>query len=279
MGGPWSADKDWRRRLNRHVGDFAGIPVSRTSLPQAVDELLVHAKRHTQPMAYRLVNSYTFALADQLRSYHDLLRDRGINLPDGRPLVHSLNRLIPGPGDFRQVRGPTLFAHCLDQGRSLGVRHFFLGGTEELLNALVREATSLYPGIAICGTHSPPFREMTQAEIEEQDQLIRNARPDVVWVGLGTPKQDFEAQRLCDELGVTTAGVGAAFDFIAGTKREAPVWMRQVSMEWAFRLVTEPRRLWRRYLFGNSRFIRLAVRQWGRPSLGRGSGRKPDGIG
>jgi len=83
----------------------------------------------------------------------------------------------------------------------------------------------------------------------------------VVWVGLGTPKQDFEAQRICDSLQVTAAAVGAAFDFVAGTKPEAPDWMRRLSLEWAFRLMSEPRRLWRRYLFGNSRFIMLVARE------------------
>ena len=209
-----------------HTSDFAGIPVSRTTSTQAADEVIARAKARSQPTAYRLVNSYTFALADQMRSYHHLLRNHGVNLPDGRPLVQSLNRLVPGAADFRQVRGPALFAECLDRGRRSRVRHFFLGGTEELLGALVREANLRFPGIIICGTYSPPFREMTDNEVAEQDRAIAATDPDVVWVGLGTPKQDFEAQRLCDELGVTTAGVGAAFDFVAGTKREAPQWVR-----------------------------------------------------
>lgn len=257
--------------MNLRSGDLAGIPVSRTALADAADELLARARAGERPTAYRLVNAYTFALADQMEPYHDLLSNHGVNLPDGRPLVQSLNGLVSGVGDFEQVRGPSFFAKCLDEGRRFGVRHFFLGGTPELLDALVREATRLYPGIAICGTHSPPFREPTEAETREQDRTIQAAKPHVVWVGLGTPKQDFEAQRLCDELGVTTAGVGAAFDFVAGTKREAPMWMRRLSMEWSFRLITEPRRLWRRYLFGNSRFIYLVLKHRVGPSRDRSS--------
>jgi N-acetylglucosaminyldiphosphoundecaprenol N-acetyl-beta-D-mannosaminyltransferase len=203
--------------MNMVTSTFAGIPVSRTTLSSAADELLARARCRSEPMAYRLVNSYTFALADQMRPYHHLLRNHGINLPDGRPLVQSLNTLVQGAGDFQQVRGPSLFAECLDRGRAVGIRHFFLGGTPALLDSLVRQATTLYPGVSICGTHSPPFRELTEAEIVGQDRIIATADPDVVWIGLGTPKQDFEAQRLCDELRVTTAGVGAAFDFIAGT--------------------------------------------------------------
>ena len=262
--------------MSLRTGDLAGIPVSRTTLTQATEELIARAKGGSQPMAYRLVNSYTFALADQVRPYHHLLRNHGINLPDGRPLVQSLNRLVPGAGDFHQVRGPSFFAECLDRGRHRGVRHFFLGGTEVLLESLVAEASNRYPGIIVCGTYSPPFRELTEAETTEQDLMIAAAKPDVVWVGLGTPKQDFEAQRLSDELGVTTAGVGAAFDFVAGTKREAPRWVRRLSMEWCFRLLTEPRRLWRRYLFGNSRFIRMVIRQRLRPQAHRSSPTRPD---
>lgn len=221
---------------------------------------MARAKSRTQPTAYRLINSYTFALADHLPAYHHLLRSRGMNLPDGRPLVQALNTLVPGAGDFSQVRGPSLFVECLDRGRRQQIRHFFLGGTEELLQTLVREANLLFPGIKICGTYSPPFHELTDEEVAEQDHIIAMANPDIVWVGLGTPKQDFEAQRLTDHLGVTTAGVGAAFEFMAGTKPEAPPWVRRLSMEWFFRLATEPRRLWRRYVFGNSRFIYMVLR-------------------
>ena len=236
-----------------------------TTLTQAADELISRAKSGSRPIAYRLVNSYTFALADQVPAYHNLLRNYGINLPDGRPVVKALNVLRPGIGDFGQVRGPSFFAECLDRGRQSGVRHFFLGGTQGLLESLVAEGSRRYPGIIVCGTYSPPFRELTAAENAVQNQLILAAVPDVVWVGLGTPKQDFEAQRLSEELGVTTAGVGAAFDFVAGSKREAPRWVRQMSMEWCFRLLTEPRRLWRRYLFGNTRFIAMVLRQRLRP--------------
>lgn len=253
--------------MSRTTGDFAGIPVTRTSLAEAADELLERACARTNPVAYRLVNSYTFALADQMRPYHHLLREHGINLPDGRPLVQSLNNLVPGAGAFQQVRGPSLFVECLDRGRAHQVRHFFLGGTTELLDALVAEAELVFPGITVCGSYSPPFRELSDDERRAQDELIAAADPDIVWVGLGTPKQDFEAQRLTDDLKVTTAGVGAAFAFLAGTQREAPQWMRGMSLEWLFRLWTEPRRLWRRYLFGNTRFVYLVMRARLRPHL------------
>ena len=102
---------------------------------------------------------------------------------------------------------------------------------------------------------SPPFRQLTTGELKDQDSIIRGDAPDIVWVGLGTPKQDYEAQRLASESGFVAIAVGAAFDFSAGTKREAPVWMRNLAIEWVYRFMSEPQRLWRRYIIGNAVFL------------------------
>lgn len=242
--------------------EFIGIPIRLTTLTGAVNEFLTKTSRNLgQVQTYRLVNSYSLALADQDARYHALLSTQGVNFPDGKPLAIVLRALARRNFPHGQVRGPSFFAKCLDEGRSYGIRHFFLGGSPELLGSLTDRVSELFPGIQIAGTYSPPFRSLTHEEIHEQDRRIRSASPDVVWVGLGTPKQDFEAQRIRDEVGVATAGVGAAFDFVAGTKTEAPKWLRGLGLEWMFRLATEPRRLWRRYLFGNCRFLLLVARE------------------
>lgn len=238
------------------------IPVTQTTLAEAIEEFLEVATDHAQARAYRFVNSYSMALADKDSRYHRLLVESGVNLPDGKPVAVALHYL--GSPEASQVRGPSFFSGCLDRGRSYGARHYFLGGTPEVLSRLEAEVLRAFPGVAVVGVESPPFRALTPAEREAQDERIRLARPHVVWVGLGTPKQDFEAQRLSDELGVCAAGVGAAFDFLAGTKREAPAALSRFGLEWLFRLVTEPRRLWRRYLFGNARFLAIAARDWER---------------
>jgi N-acetylglucosaminyldiphosphoundecaprenol N-acetyl-beta-D-mannosaminyltransferase len=243
------------------AGTLNGIAVVRTSLDDAVADFVQGLTSGAPAQAHRLVNSYTFALADTEPAYWDLLEHSGVNLPDGRPLVAALNRLDQSGEPFEQVRGPSFFVKCLDDGRAQGVRHLFLGGSEELLESLSAEVGRRFPGTQIVGLISPPFRPLTDAEREIQDFEIKTCDADVVWVGLGTPKQDFEAQRICDTLGVTTVAVGAAFDFVAGTKPEAPQWMRRMSLEWTFRLMSEPRRLWRRYLFGNSRFLMLVARE------------------
>ena len=243
------------------TGSLHGIPVERTSLDEAVAAFVQNVAVRAPAQAHRLVNAYTFALADTDSAYQSLLVGPGVNLPDGKPLVAALNRLDRSGQPFGQVRGPSFFVKCLEEGRAQGVRHLFLGGTDELLASLKAAVDQRIPGTQVVGMISPPFRPLTDLERADQDSKIRASGAHVVWVGLGTPKQDFEAQRICDECGVTTAAVGAAFDFLAGTKPEAPDWMRRLSLEWAFRLMSEPRRLWRRYLIGNTRFLMLVLRE------------------
>ena len=243
------------------TGTLNGIFVERTSLKAAVTSFVQGFTTGAPAQAHRLVNSYTFALADTDPDYKSLLAQSGVNLPDGKPLVAALNRLDQHGQPFGQVRGPSFFVRCLDEGRGPGVRHFFLGGSPELLKSLKDAVDRRFPGTQVVGMISPPFRPLTDAERSDQDAEIEASGAQVVWVGLGTPKQDFEAQRICDVLGVTTVAVGAAFDFVAGTKPEAPEWMRTLSLEWVFRLMSEPRRLWRRYLFGNTRFLLLVLRE------------------
>jgi N-acetylglucosaminyldiphosphoundecaprenol N-acetyl-beta-D-mannosaminyltransferase len=120
----------------------------------------------------------------------------------------------------------------------------------------------LAPGVEIIGAESPPFRLLTEREEAEMTDRIRRLRPDIVWVGLGTPRQDLFIDQFRDRLGATLVAVGAAFDFLAGAKRQAPSWMQNSGLEWAFRLATEPRRLWRRYLVGNTRFLRATWSQF-----------------
>jgi len=242
-------------------GLLNGVTVERTSLDRAVEVFIEGLVSGVPPQAHRLVNSYTFALADIDPTYLSLLGGAGVNLPDGKPLVAALNQLDEVGPAFGQVRGPSFFVQCLDEGRARGVRHLLLGGSDELLESLKHAIERRFPGTQIVGMISPPFRLLTNAERVSQDLQIKARGADVVWVGLGTPKQDFEAQRICDECDVTTAAVGAAFDFVAGMKQEAPDWMRKHSLEWVFRLLSEPRRLWKRYLFGNTRFVFVVVRE------------------
>jgi N-acetylglucosaminyldiphosphoundecaprenol N-acetyl-beta-D-mannosaminyltransferase len=206
-----------------------------------------------------LANAYTIAVADRDHAYRQLI-NQGVVFADGKPITW-FSRLTGQTPRIQQVRGPQLFLDVLDVGRSSGMRHFFLGSTDDVLQRMCACLTERFAGLEIVGTYSPPFRQLTAEEFAYQDALIRQSAADIVWVGLGTPKQDIEAASLAQSTARPAVAVGAAFDFAAGTLRVAPTWMQRVGLEWLFRLASEPRRLWQRYLFGNARFV-WAVLRW-----------------
>jgi len=161
-----------------------------------------------------------------------------------------------------RVYGPDLMLALCEESKEKGYRHFFYGGAEGVADELAASLTERYPGLQVAGTYSPPFRPLTEDEDQQVVDLINRSGADIVWVGLGTPKQDFW---VADHVGRLEApvllAVGAAFDFHSGRKRQAPRWMQRAGLEWLFRLLTEPRRLWYRYLVLNPLFIALVTLQ------------------
>jgi N-acetylglucosaminyldiphosphoundecaprenol N-acetyl-beta-D-mannosaminyltransferase len=146
----------------------------------------------------------------------------------------------------------------MDAGRERGVRHFLLGTTDSTLEALSTELHTRFPGVQVSGTYAPDFSPLDDTFIETCARRVKETDSDIVWIALGVPKQDVLAQELAQRLDITCVGVGAAFDMLAGRVREAPAWVQRAGLEWVFRLASEPRRLWRRYLVGNVAFLRLA---------------------
>lgn len=237
---------------------FGDVPIVASTPSAAVAEVLRVAPGLRQGEHVHLANAYTIALADTDAGLSSVLSS-GVCLPDGKPLTW-LSRLRRRDARLVQTRGPQFFLDVIDRGRSIGIRHYLLGGSEQTLARLERQLRARYPGVEITGAYSPPFRALTEDEVAMQDAAIRASGAQVVWVGLGTPKQDFECARIASTMPVIAAAVGAAFDFTAGNLRRAPRWMSWIGLEWLHRLIQEPRRLWRRYLFGNLRFLRVAVR-------------------
>jgi N-acetylglucosaminyldiphosphoundecaprenol N-acetyl-beta-D-mannosaminyltransferase len=237
--------------------EFAGIPFTIARPDEAVRRTLELLDEPSGGNDIHLFNAYSVALAHSDTEFAACARQSTVNFPDGKP-VAWFSRFLGG--GLHQVRGPQYFEDVIEAGVRSGVRHFFLGSTPETLSALKRNIELRFPEVQIVGMHSPEFRTLTPAELARQDDDIRACQPDMVWVGLGTPKQDFEARRLAGE-GFNAAAVGAAFDFSAGTKKIAPVWVRRAGLEWFHRLVSEPRRLWKRYLWGNTVFLRLVLRE------------------
>ncbi|MCV7218144.1 WecB/TagA/CpsF family glycosyltransferase [Mycobacterium crocinum] len=238
---------------------IGGLEIQSTDSTSA-SKYVVDLARHRASKPIHLANAYTIALADRDDGYRQLL-NRGIVFADGKPITW-FSRLTRQTPQIQQVRGPQLFLDVLDIGRSSDVRHFLLGSTDEVLQRMRGRLAERFVGLEIVGAYSPPFRPLTAEEIEYQDALIRHSDADVVWVGLGTPKQDFEAARVAESTCRLAVAVGAAFDFAAGTLRVAPQWMQRAGLEWLFRLASEPRRLWRRYLFGNARFVWAVLRRF-----------------
>ncbi|MBD1538840.1 WecB/TagA/CpsF family glycosyltransferase [Arthrobacter sp. S13_S34] len=236
----------------------AGLPLTVTA-PADVAKLICEtaSQRQHGGQDIHLINAYSVALTESDSFYRRCLEEASHNLPDGRPLAW-VTKLSSAP--LNQVRGPALFEKVIDLGRQHGVRHFLLGSTPETLDLLEAALKHRYPGVKVVGKYSPPFRSLSARDIEYQDTQILNADADIVWVGLGTPKQDLEARRLARDKGLYAIAVGAAFDFSAGTKKEAPRWVGNLGLEWLFRFASEPRRLWRRYLIGNLVFIRAVAK-------------------
>ena len=194
---------------------------------------------------------------ETLRGIHNRA---GLVTPDGMPLVW-LSRLR-GLRHVGRVYGPDLLLACCAHSLSKGYRHFFYGGAPGVPEQLVSRLREQFPGLAVAGWHSPPFRPLTPPEDEEIVRRIDEAAPDIVWVGLSTPKQERWMHEHVGRLKAPALiGVGAAFDFVSGRKRQAPAWMRHSGLEWMFRLASEPRRLWRRYLVNNPLFVWKVVLQ------------------
>lgn len=240
----------------------AGVPITACTRPAAARLVLDLATApRVSGVDVHLCNAYTLAIADSEHSFGDLLRSAALNLPDGKSVVWA-NRLTYRDLDLpsERVYGPDLFRDVIALGQEVGLRHYLLGSTWEVLSQLDKKLMLRYPEVKVVGLDSPPFRQLTETELRRQADRIRRSGAQVVWVGLGTPKQDREVARLARGLPLVFVAVGAAFDFVAGTKPQAPLWMQRNGLEWVFRFGSEPRRLWRRYLFGNARFIRAALR-------------------
>lgn len=241
------------------VARVAGVPIAITSLEGAVAWALhaVRGKAAKPAGAIRFVNTYCISLSSTTPDYGALLTGSGVNFPDGAPVAWTARRKgVPA----RQVRGPSFFETLLAHGVDAGVRHYFFGTDRETLVKLETALCTRFPGLQIAGMAAPPFGTVADIVTDEAVANIAATAPDVVWVGLGAPKQDFVAEELGRRLpGTLCIGVGAAFAFAAGTQPVAPAAMRRLGLEWVHRLLVEPQRLWRRYLFGNSRFIALAA--------------------
>ncbi len=233
-----------------------GIPYVSASLEEAALHLAEQASSTQQPrlIAHSDVHVLTRILQDE-QGYGKGMQNFDYICPDGMPIVWLLRRKRK---ESCRLYGPDMMEQVWDIGREHGLRHFLLGGSEHALAQLQGPFASRYPGIDIAGSYSPPMGEWPEGEHEKICQLIRESGANCVWVGLGCPKQE---QWLYERKaqGALPPGlyfaVGAAFNFHAGLVQQAPKWIRNNGFEWLYRLVKEPRRLFKRYITHNSLFL------------------------
>jgi N-acetylglucosaminyldiphosphoundecaprenol N-acetyl-beta-D-mannosaminyltransferase len=240
--------------------DVLGVPVSAITMADAVaaiDRWI--ADRTPRYVCVTGVHGVMESQRDdELRNIHERA---GLVTPDGMPLVWLAH--LRGCAHVERVYGPDLMLACCARSLATGARHYFFGGAPGIADRMAERLTTRFPGLALAGTSCPPFRPLTAEEDDRIVQEINGAKPDIVWVGLSTPKQErWMASHVGRLAAPVLIGVGAAFDFHAGAKRQAPRWMQRSGLEWSFRLASEPRRLWKRYLVNNPLFLWQVSRDW-----------------
>jgi N-acetylglucosaminyldiphosphoundecaprenol N-acetyl-beta-D-mannosaminyltransferase len=235
--------------------DVCGISIAALT-PRDAAITIVQAASQGRALEAHLCNAYTLSLVDRDPRLAGALRRAQLNLPDGTP-VAWLGRPL---GVREPVRGPGLVHAVAEIGAAAGVRHYFYGGAPGVAEELAERLRRQVSGLEVAGWESPPFGEPTEADLDRSAALITDSRANVVWVGMGTPRQDYLVPPLAERTAAVVVPVGAAFDFLTGRVKEAPESLHGTGLEWLYRLVAEPRRLWSRYLIGNPRFMRSAVR-------------------
>jgi N-acetylglucosaminyldiphosphoundecaprenol N-acetyl-beta-D-mannosaminyltransferase len=236
--------------------NICDVPVSSTTIPQACDVIgqWIRERKKTY-VCVAPVSTIVDCQSDA--EYKKVLDEADMVTPDGMPVVWMAQWM--GDRNIARTYGPDLMLALCEKGQSEGYRHYFYGGAESACSLLRNVLQNKFCRMQIAGHYAPPVRNPHAVESEEVISQINKAAPDILWVGLGSPKQDYWMKEHRARLDVPVMiGVGAAFDFLAGTKKQAPRWMRRAGLEWFFRLCSEPGRLWKRYLVGNTKFIYLA---------------------
>lgn len=235
-----------------------GLPVAATDYAGAVDWIMEHAVKGEQAYAVEAANTHVAALARHDPEFGKTMSRFDLVCPDGMPLVWAVNRQLPGDEKLKdRVYGPTLMLETIRATQERPeFRHFLLGGAQSTLDKLQSTFAGRFPGSTIAAAYSPPFGEWPEDEFQRICENIRASGSNLIWIGLGCPKQEhwIAKHKDCLPPGVYF-GIGAAFAFHAGEVRQSPPVFQRLGLEWAYRLAMEPRRLFKRYLTYNSLFV------------------------
>ena len=249
---------DAEKLISMQSVDVIGLPLARTDYAGAVEWILERAAEGAKAYAVEAANTHVAALSRHDPEFGDAMKAFDLIVPDGMPLVWSMNLQLAEEDQLSErVYGPTLMLEMLRESQNdQRFRHFFLGGKESTLDKLQNKLGEQFPGADVAGVYSPPFGEWPKGEFERICDRIRGCGANLIWVGLGCPKQELWIAKHKDRLppGVYF-GIGAAFAFHAGEVSQAPAFLQKRGLEWAYRLAAEPRRLFKRYLVHNSLFL------------------------
>lgn len=235
-----------------------GVEVDAVEIQGAVARMESWIQKRNACHSIAATSMHGIVEAQRDQRFKEILNSTDLVVPDGMPLVWLGRR--QGYRLPRRVYGPDLMLTFFETTAARGYRHFFYGGEPGVAERLAKSLQARFPGSQVAGTFSPPFRPLTEAEDNDVVSLISRAAPDVLWVGLGTPRQEHWMHLHRSRMGVPVqVSVGAAFDILSGRRRQAPCWMRERGLEWLFRFLQEPRRLWRRYLLYGGLFVVLVV--------------------
>lgn len=239
--------------------NILGFGISKLS----IEEIEVRVEQFISGGGHHYVlasNVHTVMMSQNDDHYRRISNRADICLPDGKPLIWAA-RLLENE-KIKRICGRDLMRSLCEKSLISGYSHYFFGGREEILDLLINKLKGKYPRINIAGSYSPPFRPLTPEEDARIIQMINESKADIVWVGLGAPKQErWIAERLGKIESPVMVAVGAAFDFLAGNVSQAPQWIQKAGLEWLYRFGIEPHRLWRRYVFNNPKFIYLLMCQ------------------
>jgi N-acetylglucosaminyldiphosphoundecaprenol N-acetyl-beta-D-mannosaminyltransferase len=245
-----------------------GVPVSVVDRQSALEQIgrWIEAGENRYVCA---TDVHSVMQAQRNPDHMDALQAADMVIPDGTPLVWVSR--ARGHAQIERVCGPDIMRQVCEAAAQRGWRIYFFGGAEGVADIVASNFQRQFPGLIVAGTQSPPYRKLSPAEMEAAVEAINDSRPDVVWIGLGCPKQEIWMLDNVGKLnGAVAIGVGAAFDFHSGRVPRAPRWMRSNGLEWLHRLVQEPGRLWRRYLLMGPDFIvRAAIETWRMRRLSR----------
>jgi N-acetylglucosaminyldiphosphoundecaprenol N-acetyl-beta-D-mannosaminyltransferase len=233
--------------------NILGVGLSVLSLKTALDEIASAIREHRKGyICVTGVHGVIEAQADE--NFRRILNNAFLCTPDGMPMVWMGK--IHGHSEMRRVYGPDLMLDVCKWSETSGAKHFFYGGADGVADLLGKKLKEKFPNLQIVGTFTPPFRALNTDEEKRFAETIRDARPDILWVGLSTPKQEKFMSEFLPKLDATLMiGVGAAFDFHSGRVKQAPIWMQRRGLEWFYRLCQEPRRLAKRYFKNNPLFV------------------------